>query len=96
MRFTWDPEKNRKNQRLHRVSFETAKQAFSDPHHRVTKDRVVDGEQRWHAIGIVSSGLLLLVVHAVLDEGEPLIRLISARKLTPYERTHYEENGDSY
>ncbi len=96
MRFTWDPEKDRKNQHVHRVSFETAKQVFSDPNHRVTEDCVVDGEQRWHAIRPVGDFSLLLVVHSVLDEDEPRVRLISARKVTPNERTYYEEDGGPY
>ena len=35
VRFTWDPTKARTNQRLHGISFETAKEAFDDPHHLV-------------------------------------------------------------
>jgi uncharacterized DUF497 family protein len=31
MRFEWDDEKAEKNKRKHRVSFETAIQAFNDP-----------------------------------------------------------------
>jgi uncharacterized DUF497 family protein len=45
------------------------------------KDRVVDGEQRWHAIGAARKALLL-VVHVYRKErenGEEIIRIISAR-----------------
>lgn len=96
MRFVWNLAKDRRNERVHGVNFETAKQVFSDPNHKITEDCIVDGEQRWHAIGLVDNLSLLLVVHTVLDEDEPRIRLISARKVTPNERTYYEEDGDSY
>jgi hypothetical protein len=52
------------------------------------KDRVVDGEQRWHGIGAVRKAALL-VVHVYREEnpnGEEIIRIISAREADPRER----------
>ncbi len=59
------------------------------------KDRVIDGEQRWHAIGGVRKAVLL-VVHAYLEEepnGEETIRIISAREANPRERRIYLEQA---
>jgi uncharacterized DUF497 family protein len=68
MRFAWDDEKNRINQRKHnRLAFETAARVFNDPLAVFRKDRIVEGEQRWHAVGSVL-GAVLLVVH--LSRGE--------------------------
>jgi uncharacterized DUF497 family protein len=54
---------------------------------------VESGEERWHTLGMVDGILLLLVTHTVRDdEGEEIIRIISARKATAYERRHYEQS----
>jgi hypothetical protein len=55
MRFEWDAAKNRANQAKHEgVDFETAARVFDDPDMLLLEDRVVAGEQRWHAIGAVT------------------------------------------
>jgi uncharacterized DUF497 family protein len=57
-------------------------------------DRIEDGELRWHAIGMVGSAALLLVVHANPDaQDEDRIRIIGARKATRRERKLYEEGA---
>jgi uncharacterized DUF497 family protein len=61
MRFEWDDQKNRVNQQKHSISFETAALVFNDFHVTLRKDRIVDGEQRWHAIGAVEKAVLLIV-----------------------------------
>ena len=93
MRFRWDPAKDFQNRRLHGISFDVAKHVFADDFCLIRADRMVDGEQRWHAIGIVDPSLLLVVVHAVDGELEDVIRLISARKAENYERRDYEDGG---
>jgi uncharacterized DUF497 family protein len=103
IRFEWDEAKNVSNQRKHGVSFEEASQVFWDPLHVTVADRVVDGEQRWQALGLVrrASGgfLLLLVAHTVredLEQGTSIevIRIISARRAIREEIQSYEdENG---
>ena len=94
MRFEWDLQKNRSNQKKHSgVDFETASRVFADPNLMVRKDRMIDGEQRWHAIGGVR-GPILLVVHIYLEEetnGEETIRIISAREANTRERRIYLE-----
>lgn len=91
MRFEWDEGKNRINQTKHDgLDFETAARVFNDPKLVLAKDRIVEGEERWHAIGVVW-GALLLVVHAYWeeDDGEEIIRIISAREANQRERRVY-------
>jgi hypothetical protein len=92
MRFEWDSEKNRINQEKHGVAFESAALIFNDPYVMFRKDRIGDGEQRWHAIGAVE-GAVLLVVHAYRMENEngeeETIRIISAREADKRERRIY-------
>src|ERR1035441_3159051 len=63
MIFAWDENKNRINRRKHGVSFETAARVFEDPNVVSYRDRVVDEEERWHAVGCAGGIALLLVVH---------------------------------
>ncbi len=51
----------------HGVGFDEARRVFSDPHVIIRQDRVIDGEERLHAIGYVDR--VLLVVHTVREEG---------------------------
>lgn len=92
MRFEWDSRKNRINQTKHNgLDFETAALVFNDPDVAFMKDRIVDGEQRWHAIGAVSEAVLL-VVHGYREDdvnGEEVIRIISAREANQRERRIY-------
>ena len=90
VRFEWDENNDRANIVKHGIGFDEARKVFSDPHLIIRQDRVVDGEERLHAIGYVER--VLLVVHTVREEGlGPIIRIISARKATPAERKLYEE-----
>ena len=62
MRFEWDDEKNRINQRKHDgQAFETAALVFTIPLQFFEKIAYADGEQRWHAIGSALSAVLLIV-----------------------------------
>ena len=92
MRFEWDEQKNRRNLAKHRVSFETARLVFDDPQSLSIQERVVEGEERWQTLGMVS-GIILIVVHTYRGEDrEEVIRLISARKATARERQAYAES----
>lgn len=73
--------------------FETALLVFDDPCSVMVRDRIVDGEERWHTVGIVEGLLLLLVVHTMEEEnGEEWVRIISARDATAREKRLYEES----
>ena len=95
MRFEWDEIKHRRNLEKHKISFETARLIFDDPHSRSIQDRLVDDEERWQTVGMVE-GLIVLVAHIYRAEGEEeVIRIISARKATPAERRVYEAHEAS-
>lgn len=92
MSFVWDENKNRLNRKKHDISFEMAKEVFADPCCLTIKDLTVEGEERCWTIGRLENFLILVVVHTTWDEdGEEVVRIISARKATPRERRFYEE-----
>ncbi|KMV09207.1 hypothetical protein AB988_4359 [Acinetobacter baumannii] len=64
--FEWDEAKNRKNQKKHDISFETASLVFEDPLRISIQDRYTNGEERWQTIGRVKGVLMLLVAHTIL------------------------------
>jgi uncharacterized DUF497 family protein len=91
LRFEWDAEKNRENQRKHKVSFEEAETVFSDEHGLLIADPDhSEDEDRFILLGL-SSMLRLLVVCHTYRAGDEIIRLISARKADRSERTQYNQ-----
>jgi uncharacterized DUF497 family protein len=95
LRFEWDPDKAASNLRKHGVSFETAARVFRDPAALLEQDRMVNGERRWQALGVVEGFTMLLVAHVVHEEAHTeVIRIISARPANRQERRRYEEEND--
>jgi len=93
MRFEWDLVKAKTNLRKHGVSFETATLVFADPFALFDQDRIDAGELRWIAIGSVDGLRVLVVAHVVrVQDGEEVIRIISARKADRKEKRRYEED----
>lgn len=92
VRFGWDTIKAAANLRKHGVAFEVAAKVWDDPRHLIVFDRVEDGEERWHAIGLVRGVVILTVVHAHLPDHDDAVRIISARKATPVEREQYDHD----
>ena len=88
MTFEYDPRKAQINWQKHGVSFAEAELVFFDPLaiHDVDPDSV--SEERFIAVGIGSSGLLLVVVYTMRGDA---VRLISARYATRQEAKAYEE-----
>lgn len=93
--WTWDPEKNQRNLRDHKIDFPTAVQVFNDPLAATRADPYPD-EERFQTIGLIRR-TTVFVVHTwpVTDPstGREIGRIISARKATPHERKAYED-GD--
>jgi uncharacterized protein len=55
-------------------------------------DPIEEREERWVTIGLVQGIILVVVAHTWGEkDGKEEIRIISARKATPRERTSYEE-----
>jgi len=53
---------------------------------------MVEGEERWQTLGMIGGAVVVLVAHTYREEaGEDVIRIISARKATSFERRAYEE-----
>jgi uncharacterized DUF497 family protein len=88
-RFDWDPAKEDANLRRHGVSFEEAQTAFYDDHALLIDDPDHSRtEERFVLTGLTSKLRLLVVVHCS-DVDDNVIRIISARRATPTERSHY-------
>lgn len=90
--FEWDEAKAKKNYIKHGVRFEEAALVFNDPLAISVQDRIENGEYRWQTIGMVGGCIILIVAHTVFDNdnGEEIIRIISARRAEPKERRRYE------
>jgi uncharacterized DUF497 family protein len=95
LRFTWDPLKARTNEKKHGVTFVEAQTAFLDERARLLDDPEHSTEEhRFILLGLSARLRVLVVVHAY-HETAGLIRLISARRATPRERTQYEQGAPS-
>jgi uncharacterized DUF497 family protein len=89
MKFEWDPKKARSNLRKHKVSFEEAATAMSDPMATTGADPDHSiGECRYITFGISERGRLLVIAHT---EQSDSIRIISARLAGKGERKIHEE-----
>jgi len=94
LKFEWNEEKNSLNIKKHHVSFEEAKEVFSDPMHISKLDHKFDYfEERWITIGVTNEHKILVVANIFFDEnGDEIIRIISARKANEKERIFYEQH----
>jgi uncharacterized protein len=87
--FAWDPKKEAKNIRKHKVTFSEAATVFGDTLSTTVPDPDhSEEEDRYITIGLSQRHRLLMVSHTECDERT---RIISARPLTPTEREEYEE-----
>ncbi|WP_251231634.1 BrnT family toxin [Adlercreutzia aquisgranensis] len=87
--FEWDDRKAAANVKKHGVSFESAADAFSDPHACVLPDtRHSDYEERFFLIGLDLESRALTICHCEKC-GDSTIRIISARKSTRTEEQQY-------
>jgi len=92
MRVEWDEAKNATNRRKHGIDFAVAQLIFDDPFCISFVERVIDGEERWQALGSIEKIVVLVVVHTYREEGaQEAIRIISARRATSKERKLYEQ-----
>jgi len=93
MHFEWDEDKNRENNKRHDISFEEAREVFDDPFHISIMDRRFDYfEERWITVGSSKSKRVIVIGHLYFlkEDGEEVIRIITARKAAKKEREQYE------
>ncbi len=90
LEFEWDENKNQTNRQLHHVTFKQAARVFFDENRleRPNEAHSLD-EERYISLGWADG--ILFVVHT---ERSDVIRIISARPATPYERRLYYERED--
>jgi len=88
MRFEWDVNKAKSNLEKHRVTFDEASTVFGDKISLTVPDPDHSDEEERLIIFGQSSGNRLLVV-SFTNRGN-IIRIISAREMTPSERRAYE------
>jgi len=93
MKYEWNEEKNKLNQDKHGISFEEAKEVFEDALQISKLDkRFSYFEERWITLGSTSKHKVLVVANLFFtEEGEEIIRIISARKANKQERKSYEK-----
>ena len=93
LRFEWDEQKNRENQRKHGVSFAEAQTVFFDENAvEFYDDKHSEREDRFFLLGISTKLKVLLVCHCLRKNGS-IIRIISARKATKKERGLYPKGA---
>ena len=88
IRFECDNRKAAANLRKHKVSFETACEAFFDPFLCVVDAGIVKGEPREAVIAMTVNWRLLYIIYVEHDD---VIRIISARPAEKAEREIYED-----
>ena len=89
--FEWDEEKNRTNQKKHKIDFQTAALVFEDERRiEIYDEQHSVFEDRYRTIGMVDD-----ILFVVYTERRDRIRLISARLATQKERSLYND-GDIY
>lgn len=92
--FEWDEYKNQINEKKHGITFEGASLIFRDPFLiSILDDRFYYEEERWQSIGSVQN-ITIFVAHTFgeNDNGEEIIRIITARAATPSEAKRYFSN----
>lgn len=89
IRFEWDENKDRLNQKKHGISFREAQTVFYDDEAIVIDDpEHSEEEERFIILGFSSNANLLVVCHCY-RASETVIRIISARKATKTEAKFY-------
>lgn len=90
MNFEWDPLKASQNVKKHNVHFADAVGVFEDVNALTIADND-HTEERFLTIGMDFILRLLVVAYSWRDDHT--IRIISARKALPHERSHYEKQS---
>jgi len=91
LKWAWDPGKDEKNRRRHKLPLSVGELALADPLAVSRPDPHPDGD-RWNTVGMVD-GVTVFVVHTWPDDGDDSPgRVISVRQATKHERRAYEND----
>lgn len=91
MKFEWDEDKNDQNILKHGLDFADAEAVITGPSPFLARldDRHDYGEDRWQGIGMLYGVVVVVIVFT--EPRTNVIRVISMRKATKYERREYEK-----
>jgi len=90
MKYVWDGKKNEANIRKHGIDFSDVPVFFERPTVQNIDVRHDYGEERWIAIGLLTSQTIAVVVY--VEKTKDTIRIISARKANKYEEIYYKNS----
>ena len=91
--FEWDEEKNQRNIKMHKLSFQTAVRAFNDPFLLEKYDSSHSAEEdRYIGIGKIREYYITFIC---FTDRNGRTRVISARKATAKEVREYEKHRKS-
>ncbi len=96
MHVEWDENKNKENIKKHGISFKEAEDVFNDPFHISIMDKRFDYfEERWITIGSTKNRKVIVIGHLyyLKENGDEVIRIITARRAAKKEREQYENIG---
>lgn len=88
MKFAWDETKRRTNLKKHGLDFADAETVFAGITRTLEDDRFEYHEQRFITLGLLQETVVLIAHSETATE----LRIISTRKATRNEQTHYFQN----
>jgi uncharacterized protein len=88
MQFDWDEAKNQANVRKHGIDFAEVSEMFDQEMLVELDDRLDYGEERWIGTGWLKRDVAVVVW---TERWGDVIRIISARRATLYERERFEQ-----
>lgn len=88
MQFEWDEAKNLANIKKHGIDFADVPLVFENEMLMDLDERFDYGEDRWIGIGFLGPGVVVVVW---VERTSDLIRIISARRASRYERKRFEQ-----
>jgi uncharacterized protein len=92
VKFDWDPRKAEANRHKHKVSFAQACDVWHDALAiDVLDDREHYPEERFNRIGMAEGRILVVTYTIRFENGDEIVRIISARPAEPRERRKYHE-----
>ena len=92
IKFQWDNNKDKINQKKHKISFTEAQSVFFDEDALIIDDPEHSlEEERFIILGLSKRANLLVVCHCY-RASDTIIRIISARKATTRETISYNKN----